>query len=214
MGFQNLAPASKSATAKLDSGETWSISYVDGSSASGNVCLDTVQVGATTVTSQGVEAAKSASSDFISDPSDGLLGLAFTSINTASPTQLKNFFSNAISTLAAPLLTANRKKGASGNYDFDNINASEYTSAITYVTGNAANGFWEFTGIDAIADTGTTLIYLPQPAVKAYYAKVAGITNSATYGGYVFPCSASLSRHSELGAIRPSFRGLTLTTHP
>jgi hypothetical protein len=146
MGFQNLTPASKSATAKLNSGETWSISYVDGSSASGNVCLDTVQVGTTTVTSQGVEAAKSASSDFISDPREGLPGLAFNSINTASPTQQKNFFSNAISTLAAPLLTANREKGASGNYDFGYIDASEYTNAITYVPGNAANGFWEFTG--------------------------------------------------------------------
>jgi len=50
---------------------------------------------------------------------------------------------------------------------------------------NPSNGFWEFTGngyavgagffvssaIDAIADTGTTIIYLPKPAVKGYYAK-------------------------------------------
>jgi len=46
--------------------------------------------------------------------------------------------------------------------------------------------------IDAIADTGTTLLYLPAAAVKAYYAKVSGASNSAAAGGYIFPCSATL----------------------
>ena len=194
-------------TGKVDSGETWSISYGDGSGASGNVFFDTVSVGATTVTSQAVEAAESVSAQFESDAdSDGLLGLAFNSINTASPNQVATFFSNAIPSLAAPLFTANLKKGAPGNYNFGYIDSSEYTGSITYVPVNTANGFWEFTGsgyavgsgafvsssIDAIADTGTTLLYLPAAAVKAYYAKVSGATNSASQGGYIFPCSATL----------------------
>ena len=192
---------------KLDSGETWSISYGDGSSASGNVYFDKVVVGGTTVTSQAVEAAKTVSAEFQSDvDSDGLLGLAFDSINTASPNQVATFFQNAIPTLAAPLFTANLKKGKPGNYNFGYIDSSEYTGSITYTTVKTANGFWEFTGsgyaigsgsfvsssIDAIADTGTTLLYLPAAAVKAYYAKVSGATNSASQGGYIFPCSATL----------------------
>lgn len=192
---------------KVDTGETWSISYGDGSSASGNVYFDTVKVGATTVTSQAVEAAESVSSEFQSDTaSDGLLGLAFDSINTASPNKVPTFFQNAGPTLAAPLFTANLKKGAPGNYNFGYIDSSEYTGSITYTPVNTANGFWEFTGsgyavgsakfvslsIDAIADTGTTLLYLPAAAVKAYYAKVTGATNSASQGGYIFPCSATL----------------------
>ncbi|KAL2050149.1 hypothetical protein ABVK25_009510 [Lepraria finkii] len=198
---------SKSTTAKLDSGETWSISYGDGSSASGNVYLDTVKVGATTVTSQGVELAETVSSQFQSDiDSDGLLGLAFNSINTATPNKLKTFFSNAIPTLAAPLFTANLKKGAPGSYNFGYIDTTEYTGAITYVPVKTTNGFWEFTGngyavgsgafttasIDAIADTGTTLLYLPQAAVTAYYAKVSGASYVSSQGGYTFPCSATL----------------------
>ena len=194
-------------TGNVDSGETWSISYGDGSGASGNVYFDTVSVGATTVTKQAVEAAESVSAEFESDTaSDGLLGLAFNSINTASPNQVATFFSNAIPSLAAPLFTANLKKGAPGNYNFGYIDSSEYTGSITYVAVNTANGFWEFTGsgyavgsgafvsssIDAIADTGTTLLYLPAAAVKAYYAKVSGATNSASQGGYIFPCSATL----------------------
>lgn len=192
---------------KVDSGETWSISYGDGSSASGNVYIDTVVVGGTTVTSQAVEAAETVSAEFESDTaSDGLLGLAFDSINTASPNQVATFFENAIPTLAAPLFTANLKKGEPGNYNFGYIDSSEYTGSITYVPVNTANGFWEFTGsgyavgsgtfvtssIDAIADTGTTLLYLPAAAVRAYYAKVSGATNSASQGGYIFPCSATL----------------------
>lgn len=191
----------------LDNGETWSISYGDGSSASGNVFFDTVVVGGTTVTGQAVEAAQTISAQFQADTAnDGLLGLAFDSINTATPNKVATFFQNAIPTLAAPLFTANLKKGTAGNYNFGYIDSSEYTGSITYVPVNTANGFWEFTAsgyavgsgafvsssIDAIADTGTTLLYLPAAAVRAYYAKVSGATNSASQGGYIFPCSATL----------------------
>lgn len=191
----------------LVSDETWGISYGDGSSASGNVYMDKVVVGGTTVTSQAVEAGETISAEFQSDAaSDGLLGLAFDSINTASPNQVATFFQNAIPTLAAPIFTANLKKGKPGNYNFGYIDSSEHTGSITYVAVNTANGFWEFTGngyavgsgkfvsssIDAIADTGTTLLYLPAAVVKAYYAKVSGATDSTSQGGYIFPCSANL----------------------
>ena len=198
---------SKSPTSKLLSGETWSISYGDGSSASGNVYSDNVSVGKATVTAQAVEAAKTVSAEFVSDTSDGLLGLAFDNINTVTPNQQKTFFFNAIAQgLPSPVFTANLKKGAPGNYNFGYIDTSEYTGSITYVPVTTANGFWEFTGngyaigsgsfvsssIDAIADTGTTLLYLPAAAVKAYYAKVSGAQNNANAGGYIFPCSATL----------------------
>jgi aspergillopepsin I len=76
---------SKSSTAKELQGDTWSISYGDGSSASGNVYTDTVDVGGTTVTGQAVELAEKISSEFEEDTdSDGLLGLAFSSINTGA----------------------------------------------------------------------------------------------------------------------------------
>ena len=168
---------SKSSTSKIESGETWSISYGDGSGAAGNIYADTVKIGAVTVTSQAVECATSISSQFVSDTdNDGLVGLAFDSINTASPNKVQTFVGDAITQgLAAPLFTANLKKGKAGNYNFGYIDTSEYTGAVTYVPVNTANGFWEFTGdgyavgtgafvsssADAIADTGTTLLYLP-----------------------------------------------------
>lgn len=78
----HIYTSSQSSTYKALSGYTWDISYADGSGASGNVGTDTVKIGGTTVTGQAVELAKQVSSTFVSDSSDGLVGLAFSSINT------------------------------------------------------------------------------------------------------------------------------------
>lgn len=197
----------KSTTASKDSGATWSISYGDGSSSSGDVYWDVVKVGGVSVTKQAVEAAETVSSEFTSDAdSDGLLGLAFSSINTVSPTSVKTWFDNAKSGLDSPLWTANLKAGTAGNYNFGYIDSSEYSGSISYASVSTGNGFWEFTGtgykvgsgtyttasIDGIADTGTTLLLLPAKIVKAYWSTVDGAENSSSEGGWIFPCSTDL----------------------
>lgn len=195
-----------SKTSKVSNGETWSISYGDGSSASGDVYTDVVNVGGTSVTSQAVELAKTISSEFAQDQSDGLLGLAFSSINTVKPNQQQTFFANAESSLDSPLFTANLKKGAPGSYNFGYIDSSEYTGDITYTAVDNSQGFWGFTcsgytvgsgspvseSIPAIADTGTSLLLLPDDLVSAYYAQVSGSSNSQTDGGYIFGCNTAL----------------------
>jgi len=200
---------SKSSTAKKLSGATWNITYGDGSGASGNVYTDTVTVGGVSVTGQAVELAEQVSSQFQQDEdSDGLLGLAFSSINTVQPEQQTTFFDTAIAegALEANVFTADLKKGAPGTYDFGFIDSSKYTGEITYTPVNNANGFWEFTGtgyavgsgsfksksIDAIADTGTTLLLMDDAIVSAYYKQVEGAQYDNSQGGYVFSCSATL----------------------
>lgn len=37
---------------------------------------------------------------------------------------------------------------------------------------------------------------MPSSIVKAYYSQVSGATNSASAGGYVFPCSSTLPTFS------------------
>ena len=193
---------------KKISGASWQISYGDGSGAGGDVYADKVVVGGVTATSQAVEAATSVSAQFTQDTNnDGLLGLAFSSINTVKPTQQTTFFDTVKSSLAKPLFTADLKKGTAGTYDFGYIDSSKYTGSITYVPVNTANGFWQFTAGgysvgsgnattgsigSSIADTGTTLLYLPTAVVSAYYAKVSGATYNTAQGGYIFSCSASL----------------------
>lgn len=111
---QALYDISKSSTAKQIPGATWDITYGDQSSSSGDVYLDTVSVGGLTVQNQAVESAKQVSDQFSRDAkSSGLLGLAFSSINTVSPNQQKTFFDNAIPHLDAPVFTADLKYHAS-----------------------------------------------------------------------------------------------------
>lgn len=215
--FSTETPASQSSghprynpatSGKKISGATWDISYQDGSGASGDVYADKVVVGPVTATSQAVEAATQVSASFTQDTdNDGLLGLAFSSINTVQPQQQKTFFDTVKSSLNQKLFAVDLKKGQAGSYDFGFIDTAKYTGAITYVPVNSGQGFWQFsaggysvgsatttTGSigTAIADTGTTLLLIPNAAVKAYYAKVSGASYSSSEGGYVFPCSATL----------------------
>lgn len=204
---QTIYDPSKSSTAKLLTGQTWDILYGDGSSSSGDVYTDKVSVGGVVVTTQAVEQAQTVSSGFTQESAiDGLLGLSFSSLNTVSPTQQKTFFDNAKSQLDAPVFTADLKYHAPGTYNFGFIDPAAHTGSITYTAVNNAQGFWDFkstgyaigsgtftsTSVDGIADTGTTLLYLPSAIASAYWAKVSGSKNSRSVGGYVFPCSTSL----------------------
>jgi aspergillopepsin I len=77
-----LFDPSKSKNWKALAGYTWSIGYGDKSGASGTVGTDIVTVGGTSVSGQAVEIASQVSSQFVSDTvNNGLLGLAFSSIN-------------------------------------------------------------------------------------------------------------------------------------
>ena len=194
-------------SAKEEQGASWSISYGDGSSASGNVYSDTVNIGGVSVTGQAVEAATSAASAFTQGAEDGLVGLAFDSINTVTPTPAKTFFSNAIEQgLPKAVMGVSLKYHAAGTYDFGAIIASRYNGTITYTDVDSSQGFWSFTpsgyavgngataqgNLVGIADTGTTLMLADPAVVQAYYKGVQGAKNDQQAGGYTFPCSASL----------------------
>ncbi|ORY57147.1 eukaryotic aspartyl protease [Pseudomassariella vexata] len=211
---QTVYQIDQSSTAQLIDGAAWSISYGDGSSSAGAVYLDTVTVGGVTVDSQAVESARNVSASFTSNPnSDGLLGLAFSTLNTVTPNQQKTFFDSALTDLASPLFTANLKKSEAGNYNFGFIDKTEFTGDISFVAVNVSSGFWLFesegfavgtsgtvsAAHQAIADTGTTLMLLPQEIVDAYYAQVEGAQNAvATAGGYVYPCTATLPDYTAM----------------
>ncbi|KAJ5200306.1 Peptidase aspartic catalytic [Penicillium cf. griseofulvum] len=187
-------------------GSSWSISYGDGSSASGDVYKDTVSVGGVKATSQAVEAAKKISSQFLQDKNnDGLLGLAFSSINTVSPRPQKTFFDNVKSELDSPLFAVTLKHGAPGTYDFGFIDKEKFTGEVVYADVDSSQGFWTFTAdsykvgngaagpsINGIADTGTTLLLVDDDIVSAYYKKVTGAKDNTSVGGYVFPCDTNL----------------------
>lgn len=206
-GHTNFDPA-KSSTFKLIQGASFSISYGDGSGAAGTVGTDTVNIGGATVTSQAIELATAVSSSFVSDTqSNGLVGLAYSKLNTVKPTQQKTFFDNAKSNLAMPVFTADLRHAAVGAYTFGAIDSTRFNGSLTWAAVNTTNGFWQFSstkfqvgtgstmniaGGQAIADTGTTLMLANAAVVNAYYSQVTGAVNNQTVGGVTFPCNAQL----------------------
>ena len=192
-----VGPASTAKTYKLDL-DTGSNNFIIYGPS--QTIVEPVTIGGITV-SQTVQFQPNSGQFQTDTTSDGILGLAFSS--GSSP---KTFFENAAPSLAQSLFTVNLKKAAPGTLTFGTIDTTQYTGAITYVSINTANGWWEITSngyaigsgafvsasIDALIDTGTTLLYLPTTIVSAYYAKVAGSKYDSTQGGYTFPCSATL----------------------
>lgn len=200
----------KSSTSKRLPGATWNITYGDGSGASGTVYTDVVTVGGISVKNQAVEAARQVSAQFARDVNnDGLLGLAFSSINTVRPRPQTTWFDSGRKQglFQNNLFTVDLKHNAPGTYDFGFIDDSKHTGAVQYTAINPAQGFWEFTGtgyqvgqdntfqsasIDAIADTGTTLLLMDDNIVADYYSNISGAQNDNQQGGYVFPCAANI----------------------
>ncbi|KAF2874220.1 aspartic peptidase domain-containing protein [Massariosphaeria phaeospora] len=184
---------------------TFRINYGDGSGAGGKVYVDKVVMGGVTATSQAIGAATSVSTAFQRDQqTDGMLGLAFSELNKISPEPQKTWFDNVKAALPAPLFAVALKYHAPGTYDFGFIDKAKYTGDITYVDADSRRGYWGFnassykvgTGADkpgtikAIGDTGSTLLYLPAVIVQDFYSQIEGSTDSATEGGYIFPCDA------------------------
>ena len=87
----------KSSSFHASQGSQWKISYGDSSSASGDVGTDNVTIGGLTIKSQAVELAKNLSTQFQQGSGDGLLGLAFGSINTVTPKPVQTPVENMIS---------------------------------------------------------------------------------------------------------------------
>lgn len=199
----------KSSTFQNLQGASFSISYGDGSNAAGTVGTDTVNIGGATVTSQAVELATEVSQSFVQDTdSNGLVGLAFSSLNTVQPQQQKTFFDNALATLPEPVFTADLRHAAAGTYEFGAIDNTKFTGDLNWAAVNTSSGFWQFSsqsfavstggsttnvaGGQAIVDTGTTLMLVDPSVVNAYYSQVQGAVNDNSVGGVTFPCSSTL----------------------
>ncbi|KAI6632355.1 hypothetical protein MCOR08_005535 [Pyricularia oryzae] len=197
----------RSSTAREMSGASWQIRYGDGSGASGNVYTDVVDIGGVVSQNQAVETASQISAQFTQDSNnDGLVGLAFSSINTVQPNRQLTFFDKVKGSLGQPILGVDLRHNAPGAYDFGFADSTRYTGSISYVPVDNSQGFWAFTAngysvsggssnpdvqMTGIADTGTSLLLLDDSIVSDYYANT-GAQNDASQGGYVFDCGTQL----------------------
>ncbi|EMD33591.1 hypothetical protein CERSUDRAFT_117693 [Gelatoporia subvermispora B] len=193
--------ASKSSTSAKKSG-TFSIQYGDGSTVSGPINTDTVSVAGITATGQYFSPVTTLSSSFASEPADGLLGMAYPGISNLKQSP---FFNTAFSQKKAAnnVFAMKLAKTASELY-IGGTNSALYTGSIEYHPLSTSNRFWQIgnakalvgskvinSGFQTIIDSGTTIMYGPPAAVKAFYAAIPG---SAVYSGstgyYTFPCNS------------------------
>jgi len=211
-GNRKIYQPSHSRNAKHAQGLTWNIQYADGSGAQGDVYYDTVTVQGVSVSNQAVETATNLSGAFLTDvQSDGLFGLAFSKINTVTPTKQNTPFQNMLNQklLDRPIFTVKLDKGDSGGfYTFGHVNGGVLPPNVdmwtTYV--DPSNGWWEFEsraimigkrefprppGNTAIADTGTTLILLDDNIVYSIYSAIRGAVLNHAAGGWIIPSSAT-----------------------
>jgi Eukaryotic aspartyl protease len=176
--------------------KTWGISYVDGSFASGLAYLDTVDLGGLVLKQTGVEAANDVDTGTLSSDADGLLGLSLDQ-NTIKPsgsvsTTIQNLIRHP---LAQNVFTCalTRPSEPDGFYTFGYIDQTLTAGKeilYTDILGAAGkhDGRWEFTssfmtlnnqtiqrpGNTAIADTGTTIIFIDGELLSAIYAPLGG----------------------------------------
>ncbi|KIW12788.1 hypothetical protein PV08_07975 [Exophiala spinifera] len=207
---------SKSSTFKNQPQSTWQIQYGDQSSASGTVGTDNIQIGNITVKGQAIELANKLSSQFTEDASsDGLLGLAFGSINTVKPTPVKTPVENMIAQDDIPqnaevftcYLGSIKDPNEESFYTFGEIDQSVVPSGsqIAYTPVDNSQGFWMFdstsakvngktiqlSGNKAIADTGTTLLLTSDEVCEAVYSAIPGAKQDSSQQGWVFPANTA-----------------------
>ncbi|KAG5976341.1 hypothetical protein E4U55_007355 [Claviceps digitariae] len=192
-------------SAHLLQNHTFSIKYAGGASVNGTVYTDTVQAGPLVAHNQAVQAALNIP---VAIDSDGILGLAPGVINTVQPVKQKTLFETLLPTLPQKVFAANFQAKGPGSWDFGFIDHSKFTGNLSYVpvvlpfkhwtltagqysVGNGPLSATNDTLGNVIVDSGSSLIYLPDPVVKAYYNQVPGFKLS--YGGVPeFPCNATL----------------------
>ncbi|CAE6482885.1 unnamed protein product [Rhizoctonia solani] len=201
----------KSRTAERLPGATWKISYGDGSSASGDVILDTVMIGDIKIKRQAVELSRHLSDEFLKGGSDGLLGLAFPKLNTVQPYQQKTPMQNMVEQglVKEPIFSVKLDKHDSrGYYTFGYINEHIHASQLYWREVITDNGLWEVaspeffvsseevrtTDLLGAQDTGTTLILMDDETIKHLYSQIPGAKLDRSIGGYVFPTDARVPK--------------------
>lgn len=180
-------------------------------------------LGGIIIKKQVVEIANEMSAQFSEGTMDGLLGLAFSQINTVQSngkpdpqlTPVDNMIAQEDIPKEAELFTSamysNRDEDRRSFYTFgwideDLVKASGEEIAWTRI--DKSEGFWMFSsehasvdgeristeGNEAIADTGTTLALVSDRVCSALYSKIPGAEYNEEYQGWTIPRSVPVDK--------------------
>ncbi|KAJ7712338.1 acid protease [Mycena metata] len=181
------------------------LEYADGSTISGPVYSDTVTVAGVTVKNQYFSAVTTLSSDFTTDPVDGIMGMGLLPI---SGLRQDPFLMNAESQGAVSVGQFSFYLASTGSELYlGGTDTKKYTGAIEFNPINTATGYWDpmnaqakvgsatvLTGLQTIIDSGSTLMV---PGAKIFES-----------GYYSYPCASPPRFHWTVSAANLNL-GLT-----
>ncbi|CAN8099822.1 unnamed protein product [Discula destructiva] len=149
-----------SSSATLMAGASWSIKYGDGSTSSGTVYNDRVNIGNLSVPHQAVEVASQVSSQFTNSLAySGIVGMAMSSLNQIKPNPQMTWFDNIKDSLASPLFTVDLKHSSQGSYKFGYIDDAAHTGSIYYSElhyEGILGAYWSFTATSYSVGTSSS----------------------------------------------------------
>ncbi|KAI0693999.1 acid protease [Cerioporus squamosus] len=181
---------------------SFALQYGDGSTVSGPIYSDTVNVAGIKATNQYFSPVNTLSPSFATETIDGLIGMGYPAL---SHLRANPFFFTAKSQGVVKNGVFGFKLGKSGSSLYlGGTDTSAYSGSIEYHS-VSRQAYWQIsngalllgsktvvTGLSTIIDSGTTLIYGPPSQVKTFYGS---IPNSKVYdasaGLYSFPCNSA-----------------------
>ncbi|KAG8919744.1 hypothetical protein FRC01_001140 [Tulasnella sp. 417] len=214
-GPVSLGTPGQESTVLFDTGSSdliiplFEIQYLDGSASRGTIALDVVTVAGLSVANQSFGAIQTESNDQ-GLPSAGIMGMGFPS---NAETRATPFFWNLVhnSALASNLFSfyLSRDVETGSELCFGCVDSTKYTGEISWypldtTVTNGTNYWWNIVGdgisvggsqpsgrVEAIIDSGTTLIYVPPLVAEELYRTIPGSTEDILdlgQGYYTFPC--------------------------
>lgn len=181
---------------------------MDGTTATGIVYRDTLRLGGFEMKHVAIESAQIMAPRLERETSfSGIMGLAKQLPNNITP-PTRSFLSVLRSRLKKPVFTVDLRRNASSRFDFGYINESMAADNITWLDSNpdsphwdieldltawrGKNPMWMYHKFQATVDTGTSLLFLPDPLASRYWEDVPGVQKSDLLSGvYKFPCEGS-----------------------
>ncbi|CAG7565399.1 unnamed protein product [Fusarium equiseti] len=185
---------------------TWAIKYAQGDEISGVVFKDTVKAGSVVAHKQAIQAAVFNPLDI---NTDGILGLAFPTINTVKPEEQNTLFETLIPTLKRKLFAANLRADVQREDWLHTVTSKNHwaMNVGSYAVGKGSFMNSKKTVGEVIMDSGTSLVYLPKAVVNDYYSHIKGY--ELTDGGsHTFPCNSTIPDfHFKTGGTTLSIPG-------
>jgi Eukaryotic aspartyl protease len=214
-------------TTGIATGDTFSIEYVDNSTTTGDVYLDTVDFADIQFTNQAVGAATHVGGDFLDSGAAGILGLGIgpfpVSPSGSVPTILEVLATSGVLDENVFTVALMRPNEPQSFFTFGYIDTQLLGSATPiYTDVDTSQGHWQFPsesivvngqqiprpGNAAVADTGTTIIRLDPEILPTIYAPLNGILDTTT-NLWVFPADIPLTEYPTI-TIFAGDAGITL----